>query len=366
MTTNISWRNWKNWAWLFGVFTLVEVYDLSRVWLVAFEQNPNIGFFSPEILIREFAETYLIAILVPIFWVIAKQFHYLNMPWWAWLSVHVVSIGSFVVLHSFLFRLWISVALVVQGQADAFSGLFGHWPIVMPLKFTFDFTLILAAFYGIDAYLRWRRRETLALQLNSQLNEARLKTLQMQIQPHFLFNTLQAITALIHKDPSKAEQMLVGLGDLLRIVLDHDDEPMVSLDRELEFLKKYLTIQQVRFGDRLVLNWEVDPASLDIDVPTLIFQPLVENAIEHGVESGKGEVTIGSERDASQLRLWVADHGPGLKDKLKYGTGLSNIQKRLESVYGEAGKVWLDERKEGGLIAQIELPIDPNPQPLVV
>lgn len=360
MNTQISWRSWKNWAWLFVVFTLIEVYDLSRIWLVAFEQNPNISFFPISLLVREFSETYILALLVPMFWTIAKRFHYLTTPWWAWLPIHLVSIGSFVVLHSFLFRVWMGTSQMIQGVSGAFDNLFGHWPIVMPLKFTFDFTLILAAFYGIDAYLRWRRRETLALQLNSQLNEARLKTLQMQIQPHFLFNTLQAITALIHKDPNKAEQMLVGLGDLLRIVLDHDEKPMVSLDRELEFLKKYLQIQQVRFGDRLVLNWEVDPTSLDVDVPTLIFQPLVENAIEHGVESGKGEVTIGSERHGTLLRLWVADHGPGLKDQPQYGTGLNNIQKRLESVYGESGKVWMDERKEGGLIAQIELPIQPQ------
>jgi sensor histidine kinase YesM len=164
--------------------------------------------------------------------------------------------------------------------------------------------------------------------------------LQHQLHPHFLFNTLHAISALMHRDVRSADRVLAKLSDLLRITLDSVARPEIRLNEELEFLQKYLEIEQVRLGDRLTVTWNVQPDTLDASVPALLLQPIVENAIKHGIAplTGPGHVAIGAELEGGKLVLTVTDSGPGPSGSdlpsLSKGIGIANTRARLTHQFG--------------------------------
>jgi signal transduction histidine kinase len=174
--------------------------------------------------------------------------------------------------------------------------------------------VILAVSHAFDYAKRLRERELRAADLEKRLTEARLQALQMQLNPHFLFNTLHAISALMHQDVDAADRMLVRLSDLLRRALESTDTQEVSLREELDFLSRYSEIEQTRFGDRLRIEMEIAPETLDALVPNLVLQPLLENAIRHGIEphARPGRITVQSRRDGPALQLQVRDNGAGL------------------------------------------------------
>jgi signal transduction histidine kinase len=193
-----------------------------------------------------------------------------------------------------------------------------------------------ALLYYRDAKARAIR----SAQLETKLVEAQLDRLQQQLQPHFLFNTLHAISSLMHKDVEAAERMLIQLSDLLRLTLEHLGQHEVTLEAELGALSKYLAIEQVRFADRLVVRYDIQPETLDSRVPSLLLQPLVENAIKHGVarKGGQGHIDISARRDGGKLRLEVRDDGVGLSEDaltaLQKGIGVSTTRARLQHLFG--------------------------------
>src|SRR5688572_5683052 len=170
--------------------------------------------------------------------------------------------------------------------------------------------------HGIEYYRRFKERELRATQLTAQLSKAELEVLKMQLQPHFLFNTLHAISALIRPDPEAADRIITRLGDLLRMSLQSNGTQEVPLRQELEFVEKYADIQRTRFRDRLTIRIEADPEALDAMVPSLILQPLVENSIRHGVERREASATIEVRvrRQGNRLILMVVDDGPGFPE----------------------------------------------------
>jgi two-component system, LytTR family, sensor kinase len=189
-------------------------------------------------------------------------------------------------------------------------------------------------------YRESRDRELRASQLETRLIEAQLKALQQQLHPHFLFNTLHAISALMHRDVEAADRMLTRLSDLLRLTLENVGQQEITLKAELEFLTKYLQIEQTRFADRLAVRLDVQPETLDTLVPTLILQPLVENAIKHGIakKAGPGHVDITARRDGDKLLMQVRDDGVGLSEDaltaLQKGIGVSTTRARLQHLFG--------------------------------
>ena len=189
-------------------------------------------------------------------------------------------------------------------------------------------------------YRESRERALRASQLETKLVEAQLKTLQQQLHPHFLFNTLHAISALMHKDVNAAERTLIRLSDLLRLTLERLGQKEVTLDAELDFLRKYLEIERTRFADRLVVRYDVQPEAGSVLVPTLLLQPLVENAIKHGVarRSGVGHIDISARRDHDKLVMEVRDDGVGLSEDsltaLQKGIGVSTTRARLKHQFG--------------------------------
>jgi LytS/YehU family sensor histidine kinase len=202
------------------------------------------------------------------------------------------------------------------------------------------YSAIVGVSYALGYYRESRARAIRAAHLETRLAQARLKTLEAELHPHFLFNTLHAISTLVHTQPDSADRMVSRLSDLLRITFSRSDAACVPLHEELEFLQKYLEIEQTRFQDRLTVHYDMDPSTLDADVPRLILQPLVENAIKHGVAPriGPGVISIGSRRDDGRLYLTVRDNGVGLtgitRARLRDGVGLSNTRDRLECLYG--------------------------------
>ncbi|HEX2187391.1 MAG TPA: histidine kinase [Longimicrobiaceae bacterium] len=215
--------------------------------------------------------------------------------------------------------------------------------------------------YAWEYYRKYRDRELRATQLEAQLARAQLEALKMQVQPHFLFNTLHTISELVHESPEAADQMIVRLGDLLRLTVDNAGTQEVTLRRELEFLHAYLEIEQARFRDRLSVQVEVDPETLDARVPNLLLQPLVENALRHGIgeRAGPGRVSVRAARQDGRLWLEVRDDGGGLPagGALRERVGVGNTRERLRQLYGAEQSFELLGAPEGGVVATITLPL---------
>jgi two-component sensor histidine kinase len=219
--------------------------------------------------------------------------------------------------------------------------------------------VIVSIVHALTYYRRSQERERRALELEARLADAKLQALRMQLQPHFLFNTLNAISTLVHRDPRAADEMIGNLSELLRATLD-TSEPEIPLRQELDFLDRYLEIQQVRFGERLRIEKEIDAGALEAQVPTLILQPLVENAVRHGIEphTTPGLVRIAARRDGAVLRLRIQDNGAPVKQgpKSREGIGLPNTRSRLQEMYGNMGRLTLSSASDGGFTVDLEIP----------
>lgn len=230
----------------------------------------------------------------------------------------------------------------------AFSVFYGEFHIFLIL-----YAAILAVSYTLESSKRLAQRETEAARLNEQLSRAQLEALRRQLEPHFLFNTLNAIAGLVREGRNDAAvSMIAGLSDLLRRVLDDSGKQEVSLGEEMEFLETYLDIQKMRFADRLQLSLDVPGEFLSARVPSLILQPMVENAIEHGIgkRAAGGAILIGAARNNGLLTLSVYNDGPRIPDdweRLRSGVGIANVRARLESLYGTACTLNIRNRDSG-------------------
>jgi two-component system, LytTR family, sensor kinase len=217
---------------------------------------------------------------------------------------------------------------------------------------------VLATGFAREFFLRDQRRQRQAVHLQAQLAEARLDALRMQINPHFLFNTLHAVSALVERDPGGVRRMIARLSELLRHTIDSHATDEVPLREELAFLRRYIEIMEIRFQGRLNVNMAVGEEILDALVPNLILQPIVENALEHGVNraAGEGQITISGRRDGDRLVLSVRDNGPGIDAQNESGVGLANTRARLEQLYGDRAVLTLRNADGGGTLAEITLP----------
>lgn len=218
-------------------------------------------------------------------------------------------------------------------------------------------------YYAFDFYRKYRERELKATRLEAQLVTAQLEALKMQLHPHFLFNTLNAISALMDEDVTTARSMLIHLSRLLRLTLDRVDKQEVTLQQELAFIDCYLEIEKVRHGESLDITMDVDRDVLQAQVPTLILQPIVENAVRHG-SAPCGQISrlaIQAFRKNGQIVLQVVDNGPGLRRHAaaatsRRGIGLANTRARLQQRYGEAHSFSLKTRDQNGLKVRLAFP----------
>jgi two-component system LytT family sensor kinase len=214
--------------------------------------------------------------------------------------------------------------------------------------------------YAVLYYHDSRERQLLESKLQTQLAKAQLSLLQSQLHPHFLFNTLHAISTLMSRDVGAARTMIVRLSDLLRLAMESVDVQEVTLKQELEFIDNYLEIEKTRFQDRLTVQLDIAPETLDALVPNLLLQPLVENAVRYGVamQPGRGWVRISSRRNHAKLVIDIEDSGPGIdaSSAHKEGVGLSNTRSRLAHLYGEAQRLELINQPAQGLRVSVSVP----------
>jgi two-component system LytT family sensor kinase len=305
--------------------------------------------------------SYLWALLtLPTVW-LARRFPFDRGRILSSLAVHSLGVALFSLLS---LTNYIAVYRLVVGKPSPFNFLpvFQYF-FVAEVHFCFlTYLAIVGLTRAHDYYWRYRERELLAAQLETQLAQAQLDALKMQLQPHFLFNTLNTISVLMREDADAANRTLVRLSSFLRATLESTKENEVSLKQELDYLESYLKIEEVRFQDRLTVRLDVDPATLDARVPNLILQPLVENAIRHGIapRAGAGLLEIRARRNDGLVQVRVRDNGPGLGDRsqedLRGGIGLSNTQSRLAKLYGPAHRFELRNVEDGGLAVTFAIP----------
>ena len=275
-------------------------------------------------------------------------------------------------LHVVLSAVFAAIVIVATAAFSSASGVMGP---LQPASFRQAFSLelvlsghnnvvsywaIVGVAHALRYYRRLRERERQTLRLEAELARAQLAALKMQIQPHFLFNTLNAITTLVRQGrAAEADETLGKLAELLRCVLEDASAPQVPLRRELEYVRLYLAIEQLRYGDRLVVETAAAPGTLDAQVPPLGLQPLVENAVRHGVGKSASPVTIriAARRVSGALELEVTDDGPGMTGaKSTSGIGLDNTRARIATLYGDAGKLVVGPHEPRGVTVTMVLP----------
>ncbi|MBZ5689376.1 MAG: histidine kinase [Acidobacteriia bacterium] len=233
---------------------------------------------------------------------------------------------------------------------------------VLSMSFTgiLTYWLVVGLYQSVHFYQAAMERQTIAAQLETQLSHAELENLKSQLHPHFLFNSLHTIGVLMQEDVDAASHLLVSLGDLLRMALERRENE-ITLQSELEFVSKYLEIEQTRFHDRLKVRMDVPPDLLGVYVPSLALQPLVENAIKHGisVDSAAGRLEIAAQRNNGRVSLRVRDDGPGPVpgSRLRFGVGLNNVQSRLKQLYGDESSLELTRGDGRGCEAIITIPL---------
>jgi two-component system LytT family sensor kinase len=311
----------------------------------------------------------------------------LRLMSWVFMTLLVIWISSSYTLDRANWKrtIWVYVAacFLSLGVLGVLS-FFGPPPFVAraaetPRSLTFAIMLRLTyqlpTFWGLVAvahsvrlYEREHFRVLRETELRARLIQSRLQALQLQLNPHFLFNTLNSIAALVHDQPGTAERMIEALSNLLRLALASSIRQQVTVREELHFLEQYLLIERIRFGDRLRVEVQADEAIMPDQVPVLILQPLVENAVKHGVEArlGPGLVQIFMQptRAGDFLRLEVINSGPVFKDpdsKIKENVGLTNTRARLGEMFGSRASLELHPRPDGGFVARILLPRSPAP-----
>ena len=230
------------------------------------------------------------------------------------------------------------------------------------------FWAILAVGHLVHYQRKSREQELQKIQLEARLAEAQLRALRSQLNPHFLFNTLHAISAMMHLDVEAADQMLVRLSDLLRYNLEEIGDQFSTLQAELHFVRLYLEIEQIRFQDRLTVSISAPPELLLAQMPTMLLQPIVENAVRYSVAalSAPGQIKVMASRNNGSLVLEVMDDGPGLPENYEEGLGLANTQSRLQQLYPDNHQFELRNRSDGGLSVQLTLPLSPYQEKEIV
>jgi sensor histidine kinase YesM len=349
------------WAIIFGAWTLVGLLMTSQDYVrqIRAGRNPD---WQKMLFLVELPFAYLWALFTPLLFRLSQRFPIERGRLLRNTLVHIsvslllsiITMAGFSTLNTFLFapesERYFSFSRVMASVYTFFDYyMLIYWLIVM-------------ISHAIYYYTRYREGELRASQLQAQLARAELQALKMQLHPHFLFNTLHSISALQLKDIEAANRMIARLGDFLRLTLDNSGAQEVTLQKELEFLKCYLEIESIRFQDRLSVNMEIEPQTLDARVPNLILQPIVENAIKHGIapRAAPGRLSIRVRRAGSLLEIEVEDNGRGMQKagrKIKEGLGLSNTRARLDQLYGSGYRLDFVNVSEGGLRVTLEIPL---------
>jgi len=341
---------------LFGAWTLFALFMLLQSYVYRTKVGQEINF--PALLAGEFSYAYIWLALTPLVLRLADRFRLEKPSFLTNLGIHIVAGAVLSATHKFASGTVYELVRSTQGAEFSWENQL-HGVLAYVDYGMLIYWVILLLKYSRDYYRRYRDSEITASKLEAQLSRAHLEALRMQLHPHFLFNTLNAISVLIDRDPEDARRTLGRLSDLLRLTLEYDGVQEVPFEREMDFLDRYLAIEKTRFGDRLTVRLDVDPDVMHASIPAMLLQPLVENAIKHGInrQRGPGIVEISARRNDGTLRLQVRDNGVGLPSNSdRKGVGLTNTRERLERMYGTQFLLDVRNNTGAGVTATVEIP----------
>jgi two-component system LytT family sensor kinase len=361
--------NWPMWLIIFGFWTFFSFLYANQIYFEMLH-NPNMHHSWWRITFWQLSIWYVWGFLSPLILSLGRKFPVEGPGKAKGLLVHVVTCASFSAFH-------VAAATSLRMVIEPFDVWSDTSPFLIQYQaelrnfFLFDVLVYWAIFgvgYAFDYREKYRERESLASHLKAQLAQAQLESLKMQLHPHFLFNTLHTIAGLVRGNEKQAAvNMISGLSDLLRHALESADEQEVTLSEEMKFIELYLDIQKVRFSDKLTVRTEIAPETRNALVPNLLLQPLVENAIRHGIahKQSAGQLVIKSYRENGNLQIAVCDDGPGLPPNWQLreteGIGLANTCERLKHLYGAEHRFDLRNGDNGGITASITIPFRTDP-----
>ena len=355
---------WLKWLAILGVWVVLGLIYAGPIYLEVRSEGMNHSawrVFSWGVL-----SWCVWAPLTPVIVWLARRYSFVGSGWKRSLSIHVPAFLILSAVHSAATTYITLVLKPFDFMGTSPTEFLPRFLSRMKGAFGSDLLVygaVLGVCYAVDYYRKYQEREFLASQLEAQLAHAQLDSLRMQLHPHFLFNTLNGIVGLVRDNKNQAAvSMLVGLSDLLRHALEHSNEQEVELEAELNFIKLYLDIQQMRFSDRLKIEMDIDTGVLRALVPNLILQPLTENALRHGIgrSVASGLVGISAANQNGFLKLTVFDNGAGLASdwqlKSSGGIGLANTAARLQQLYGERHRLDVRNRESGGVEVVVVIP----------
>ena len=360
-------RRWLYWLWLVALCLLLGLIDAFRSYVSTYHNGTYYLKWSTAL--RWDLSGWLVWVpLIPLILRLADRLP-IDRGNWPSRVLFYAPLGLALSLVRTLFPILVHLAFVPS--TSALSNWLARRPYFLITDFLFAlvfYGFVLAFGHARNYYRRYREEELHTSQLEAQLARAELQALKMQLHPHFLFNTLHSISSLQLEDVAAAQKMTARLGDFLRLTLENAGIQEVSLRREIEFLKCYLDIEQVRFGRRLTTVIEVEPEAFETMVPNLILQPLVENAIQHGIapNPAPGFIRISAKRELDRIKVTISDNGGGLKLKgsgeghVTEGVGIQNTRARLEQLYRSDFHFEMKNGLEGGLVVTLSLPLSVN------
>ena len=363
---NYAQRKLSYFGAFFGLWTLLALLfvSLSSATALGGGNQPNLRL----LFLIQFTRFYTWGALSPLVYLFVRRFP-IEIRVWRWRNLleHLAALAVFCTVHQILFMIftWLIDASPGAPVSSFFDNFFGKFFNGVYLG-VMIYSLIVFAIHAFVFYRNFRAEEEQKLLVTGQLARAELHALKMQIHPHFLFNTLHSISSLVLEEPAKANAMIARLGDFLRLTLEHSEQQFVTLKKEIEFVRCYLEIEEARFSARLAIEFDVEPESLTAQVPHLILQPLVENAVQHAVapRAAGGYIKISARRFNETVRVEIADSGDGIDDAVTkngisnngQGVGLVNVRGRLKQLYGVNHKFDLNNNPLGGLIVVLEIP----------
>jgi two-component system LytT family sensor kinase len=344
-------RRLPPWLVYVGLMLLLGVYQ----GLNAYINFSGDGAWKP--FVWELSSTLTVLVLVPLVVRYERRFPLDSRPRSRVVAAHAAGILVFSVAHTTGMVLLRKLAYAVMGSSYDFGSVWvrGFYELQ---KDVILYAVILVIVFAMREFRVRRASELKAAELAAEVGDARLRHLTAQIEPHFLFNSLNAISNRMHEDVHAADRMIAQLGDLLRAAYESDDSVLVPLRRELDWLRNYMAMMAERFRGRLEHDVRVEPGLDAVQVPRLLLQPLVENALKHGLADGGGRLSIVVCRDGRYLEYAVSDDGVGLSDPAPaQGTGLANVKRRLELLFDGDHELVVTPRSPRGVAVVVRFPL---------
>lgn len=343
-------RRVPNWLVYVACWLLVGVYQgLNAV----IGEGPDVAAWKP--FVWEMSSVVIVLVLVPLVFRLEQRFRIDSRPRGRIVLAHVAGLLVFSTVHTAVMVSLRQLAYVAMGESYDFGSISMRWFYELQ-KDVILYSVILVVIFAMREFRVRRASELRAAALAAEVSEARLRQLTAQIEPHFLFNSLNAISNRMHEDVHAADRMISQLGDLLRAAYESDDSVLVPLRRELDWLRNYMAMMAERFRGQLDYEMDVEPGLEAVRVPRLLLQPLVENALKHGLAAG-GRLSVTVRRDGRHLECIVSDDGVGLAGAApEHGTGLANVKRRLELLFAGDHALVVAPRTPRGVTVTVRLP----------